>query len=259
MKSMSKKFVLSVAMALAAAPAFAGGFVELATSDPLRVDGAALNAEDPLFLGFDSTFSGLLPSQFIELASRATTVIDDESGQELGVFHDRVFRDTTDNRLVFGSRIELTLDENGFNPFEINDIQRAGFTGYSAAVAWWDATGSDYRLKSAARTAQGLVKTEDGILPDTFDADIVDMRTDASGPEGNPLSGWYLVKTDAVGYSLMNAAANVYTANEDVSPDVEDRWIAAFAPMAPVPEPSEYALFLAGLGVLGIAMRRRKS
>jgi len=107
--------------------------------------------------------------------------------------------------------------------------------------------------------AQGLVKTEDGILPDTFDADIVDMRTDASGPEGNPLSGWYLVKTDAVGYSLMNAAANVYTANEDVSPDVEDRWIAAFAPMAPVPEPSEYALFFAGLGVLGIAMRRRKS
>lgn len=259
MKTMWKTAALAGGLVMATGSAFAGGFVDLPASAPLRIDGAGLNAADPMFLGFDATFTGLLPSGFVELAARATVVIDEGSGQELGTFHDRVFRDTSDNRLVFASRIELTLDENGFNPFEVNDIQRAGFSGHGVSVAWWDATGADYRLKSAARTAQGLFKTGTGIAPDSFDPDIVDMRTDTSGPEGNPLSGWYFVKTDATAYSLVAAAVNVYSANEDVSPEVFDRWITGYAPTAPVPEPAEYALFLAGLGLLHLTLRRRKA
>ena len=232
--------------------AWAGGFVTLPTSDPLRVDGAALNADDPFYLGLGI---GALPPTFVELAARITTVMDIDSGLELGALHDRVFRDS-DNKLVFGARLELTLDDSGFNPFEVNDIMRAGFRGLAVATAWWDASGNDYRMKSAARTAQGLVRLPSGFAPDSFDADVVDVRTDTSGPEDAPLSGWYFIKTDATDYQLLAQAVNVYSGNEDISASVTDRWIAGFAPV-PVPEPSEYAMFLIGVGMVGFAARRR--
>lgn len=231
----------------------AGDFVSLPSTDPLRVEGSGINALDPLYLDF-----GPLPARFVELAAAQTTVMDEESGLELGTFYDRVFRDTTDSMLIFASRLELTRDENDFSPFEVNDIQRAGFTGYGAAVAWWDQTGADFRLKSAARTAQGLVRNDDGSnTPDTYDPDIIDMRTDVSGPEDAYQSGWYLIKTDATEFRWMESGVNVYTANEDVSAEIVDRWINGYAPAAPVPEPSDYALLLAGLGVLHLVVRRR--
>ena len=235
----------------------AGGFVELPTSDPLRVVGNG-SLSSPIMLGYDDTFSGNLPSFFVELASSQTTVVDAETGLDMGTLFDRVYRDSTDNKLVFATRLELGLDENGFNPFEVNDLQRAGFTGFSAAVAWWDVTGSDFYLKSAARSAQGYQRSSNGtgLLPDVFNADIVDMNTDTSGPEGNPLSGWYFIKTDATAFQWQADAVNVYTGNQDVAASVTNRWLAGY--VAAVPEPSDFALLLVGLPVVVSLARRRQ-
>jgi hypothetical protein len=195
----------------------------------------------------------------------------------MGAFYDAVYRDNSDGSLVFASRLEL-LPTSGV---EINDIFRTGFgafnvdDGASVRVAWSAATSSDFRLRSATRSAQGLFKifspvtgVQTGVTPRTYDPDVIDLGTDTSAPESNPVSGWYFVKvadprastTDHIlGYALADNAVGLYRGNDEPNGAVTTLWLSGYAPTitAAVPEPAEYALFLAGLGVLGLVTRRR--
>ena len=180
------KTLLAAALTLAATAAQAGGFVELPTSGTLRKTGAANQNTDQFFLA-EGAAVGVLdsdptinlydpPANFTLLDSHVTEV--ELSGVAVGAFYDFVFRDTNDNKLVFGSRVFLDADA------EVNDIFRSGFAGFSAAVAWTRTSDADLRLYSAARTATGLKQGAD-----VFDADVIDLRSDINEEEGNPGSG----------------------------------------------------------------------
>jgi len=291
--------LMAAAFAMSASAQAAGSFVTLPDYDPtaaptslnpvntvpkLTKSGAANNAADPLFLG---SFTGgadiysRVPTTMTLLASRTTAVLPftNAAGTPLatmGAFYDAVYRDS-DGSLVFASRLEL-LPTSGV---EINDIFRTGFgafnvdDGASVRVAWSAATSSDFRLRSATRSAQGLFKifspvtgVQTGVTPRTYDPDVIDLGTDTSAPESNPVSGWYFVKvadprastTDHIlGYALADNAVGLYRGNDEPNGAVTTLWLSGYAPTitAAVPEPAEYALFLAGLGVLGLVTRRR--
>lgn len=296
--------LMAAAFAMSASAQAAGSFVTLPDYDPtaaptslnpvntvvkLTKSGAANNAADPLFLGSFTTGADVyrkVPANLTLLASNTTTVLPftNAAGTSLatmGSFYDAVYRDTSDNALVFASRLEL-LPTSGV---EINDIFRKGFSsfnvtdGASVAVAWSAATSADFRLRSATRSAQGLLKifnpvtgVQTGVAPRTYNDDVIDLSTDTSAPESNPVSGWYFVKvrdpaanaTDHVlGYSLTAGAVGLYRGNDEPNGAVTTLWISGYAPTItsvvapPVPEPAEYALFLAGLGVLALVARRR--
>lgn len=292
--------LMAAALAMSASAHAAGGFVVLpdfdATAAPtslnpvntvpkLTKSGAANNAADALFLGSFTAGADVyskVPTTMTLLASRTTAVLPftNAAGTQLasmGSFYDAVYRDTSDGNLVFASRLEL-LPTSGV---EINDIFRTGFgafnfdDGASVSAAWSAATSSDFRLRSATRSAQGLFKifspttgVQTGVSPRTYSVDVVDLSTDTSAPESNPVSGWYFVKvadarantTDHIlGYSLVDNAVGLYRGNDEPNGAVTTLWLSGYAPTitAAVPEPAEYALFLAGLGVLGFVTRRR--
>jgi hypothetical protein len=249
-----QKSLLAAALVLAASAAQAGSFVELPTSAPLRKTGANNLNVDQLFIptgaiiatDIDGFNTYAFPSKFTLLASRESDVM--LGGAIVGDFFDYVFRDTTDNKLVFGSR--LVLEDDG----EVNDIFRAGFTGFSAAAAWTFIVDTDLRAYSAARTSTGLKQGAD-----VFNADWVNFRSDINVEEGNPSTGLFLVKTDAPDYKLIESAIRVWQGGEE-GQNPESYFISGFAPTTPpIPEPSTYAMLLGGLGLLGVMAKRRRS
>lgn len=128
------------------------------------------------------------PPTYTQLASRANTLI--VNGQNVGTLTDFVFRDTTDNNLVFGLRVVLAQTVNGAtNTFEINDFFRKGATGFEAAAAWSRASDSDLRMYAAVRSS---VKFGQGT--ETFDPDVIKFQSDINTFEGNPRSGYFFVK-----------------------------------------------------------------
>lgn len=161
-------------------------------------------------------------------------------------YFDFVYRDSTDNKLVFGTRALNQLDNNE----EINFLFRYGFTGFETASAWTFSTDSDLRQYQAARTDS---LTAAATLP--FDADAVRQRSDVSLSEGNPWSGLYLVKTDATDYILGNKAIGFGQAGEEGQAVVRG-YIGGYIPTAPVPVPGAFALLATGLGFMGLTARR---
>lgn len=250
------KTLVAAAFAACALSANAGSFVNLPDTSPLRVSGSQNLNVDPLHIpegavtgtDIDGFNTYAAPAAF-ELLAEMTTVVELD-GEEVGDFFDYVFRDTSDNLLVFGSRVVLTSEDA-----EINDIFRGGFTGASAAAAWSFASDLDLRLYSAARTATGIKQGAD-----VFDADVVNMRSDINVQEGNASTGYFFIKTDAMYYTLMDGVVRVRQGGEEGQPDVSFSF-AGFAPTntAPIPEPSTYALLLGGLGLIGFAVRRRRT
>jgi hypothetical protein len=237
-----------------ATAAQAGSFVELPTSGTLRKVGSARNSADQ-FLISSGPVSGTdadgittydFPATFTLLASRVSDV--KLGGQVVGDFYDYVFRDSTDKKLVFGSR--LTLEDDG----EINDIFRGGFTGFGVAVAWAFTSDTDLRMYSAARTSTGLKQGADRFSPDW-----VDFRSDLNVEEGNPDTGLYLIKTDAPDYVLKDGMVRLWQGGEEGQTQ-ESFFLAGYAPtLAPIPEPSTYAMLLGGLGLLGVMAKRRRN
>lgn len=163
-------------------------------------------------------------------------------------YFDFVYRDSTDNKLVFGTRALNQLDNNE----EINFLYRYGFTGFETASAWTYSTDNDLRQYQAARTDN---LTAAATLP--FDADAVRQRSDVSLSEGNPWSGLYLVKTDATDYILGDKAIGFGQAGEEGQAVVRG-YIGGYIPTAPapVPVPGAFALIATGLGFLGLSARR---
>jgi len=255
--------LLAAAIAVASTPALA--FVNLPTSGTLRVEGNSNVLSDPLYLGefgaatggsgtpLTDPFTFDLPGRFTILASLETEFeLPDEDDpsvfEEVGEFEDLVLRDTVDGKLVFASRIEMDLDEEG----EINDIFRRGFEGFDVAVSWTFASSDDLRLFSAARSAVSNIDAAD-----VFDADVVGLASDINVEEGQPTSGWYFIKVlnDNVGFAIFQNAVGLNQAGEeDQAPYTAN--LSGFAPTA-VPVPA--AVWLLGsaiAGMAGVARRR---
>lgn len=180
----------------------------------------------------------------------------DETGEFdlIGDLYDFVFRDSRDNSLVFGTRVVLGVSdeqlENVGNS-ELNFLYRYGFTGFSAAAAWMFLD-NDLRLYEVGRTASFSYSSQ------AYDEDVIRMKSDISVSEGNPFSGLFLVKTDAQYYTLSDRGVGYYQAGEEGQAIVGNA-LSGFVPTntPPVPEPTEYAMFLAGLGLVAAAARRR--
>lgn len=244
------------AQALLCAGLVAAALPASAFVDGVRIFGIQNPDVDPFFIpkgpSSDGGLTYELPSNFVVLASRATEFsLPDEDDptelEEVGTFFDIVLRDLNDGMLVFGSRIEMDLEEEG----EINDIYRRGFTGWGASFAWVAATPDDLRLYSAGRTTGSHLSTDD---PDLPDPDTIDLGTDVNVEELNPFTAWYLIKTDAPNFKLMDTAVGLFQGGEEgQSPYLTN--LAGFAP-APVPVPAALPLMLSGMGLL--ALRRRK-
>lgn len=179
---------------------------------------------------------------------RVTTGVSLLPDEPQATIYDFVYRDSRDNALVFGTRYLNLVD----NHQEVNFLYRYGFTGYSTAAAWTFLTDSDLRQYQAGATSS----TSSSNLGLPYDPDTVRQRGDFSVSEGNPWSGLFLVKTDATAYTLGNKAIGYFQAGEE-GQSPAGGFIGGFVPTPPVPEPETYALMLAGLGLIGLAARRR--
>lgn len=179
---------------------------------------------------------------------RVTTGVPLLPDEPQATVFDFVYRDSRDNALVFGTRYLNLVD----NSQEVNFLYRYGLAGYSAASAWTFLTDGDLRQYQAGLTSS--TSTSNAGVP--FDGDSVRQRGDFSVTEGNPWSGLFLVKTDATAYTLGNKAIGYFQAGEEGQAPAGG-FIGGFVPTAPVPEPETYALMLAGLGLIGLAARRR--
>ena len=173
---------------------------------------------------------------------------------KIGNLYDFVFRDSRDNKLVFGTRILLgqSLEQLGnVGNSELNFVYRYGFDGFDASAAWLFVD-NDLRLYEVSRTESFSYTSQ------PYNEDVIRMKSDISVLEGNPFSGLYLIKTDAEYYTLDNIGVGYYQAGEE-GQAVVGKTLAGFVPSStpPVPEPSEYAMFLAGLGLIGQVARRR--
>lgn len=260
--------LVTAGFALASTPALAG-FTDLPVSGTLRIYGVADITADPLYLPagamtggtgvpFTNPFTFDLPTNLTLLQSRSTvfslpiTELDPVSGlpvtaiEEVGTFYDAVFRDTNDDRLVFGSRIVMDPTEEG----EINDIFRFGAWTGDEQVAWTFVTSDDLRLFSAARSLNSNINDD---ADDTFDGGVIGLATDVNVEELNPVSGWFFIKTSAPDFLLLDNAIGVFQAGEEGQPP----FVAQLSGFAPVPVPAAVWLLGSALaGMAGIARRR---
>lgn len=274
-----KTLTAAVAVALASTAAVAGDFFELPQNGGLIV-GANNPNTDRLYLeaqsivtlpGDDRVFTSItynaiatagglpravLGSGTLTLLDHIVTLDVVLDGREIGHVFDFVFRDSRDDKLVFGMRTLLGVEPDHQGDAELNFLYRYGFQGettpFSAAAAWMFTSDFDLRMYNAGRTASTSLT---GATP--FDADTIRMQSDVNLAEGNPFSGLFLVKTDAEAYTIAPRAIGLFQAGEEGQPRVGVD-IRGFVP-APIPEPSTYAMLLGGLGLLGVVARRRRA
>ena len=159
---------------------------------------------------------------------------------------DYVYRDSADGKLVFGTRYINLVD----NDQEVNYLYRQG-AGDNPSVAWTFLSDYDLRMYQAGQTSDF---TYDPVVD--YEAGIVRQKADISVSEGNPWSGLYLVKTDAVNYGLGANAIGYYQAGEE-GQSIVGGFMSGFI-ATPVPEAETYAMMMLGLGVIGAMVRRQK-
>jgi hypothetical protein len=273
-----KTLTAAAAVALASTAAVAGDFVELPQTGALitgannaNTDRLYVEAQQIETLASDSNvFTSISYTAFVrppgqprqDTGSGTLTLLDHRvtldvelNGEEIGHLYDFVFRDSRDNKLVFGMRTLLGVDPEHLDDAELNFLYRYGFEEngitFSAAAAWLFTSDFDLRMYNAGRTASTSLT---GATP--FDADTIRMQSDVNLSEGNPFSGLFLIKTDAETYTVGSRALGLFQAGEEGQPRVGVD-VAGFVP-APIPEPSTYAMLLGGLGLLGVIARRRR-
>ncbi len=303
---MKTKIVLQAVLAgfmVLSSQVFAGDFTALPTSGTeIRVFGANNRATDKLYL------ANGLSTDWVEIATRDTPIIwsgvdirnPDGAKFTYGTFQDKVYRNSTDNTLAFGSRLSLNLDlgvsnpEFGTTPWaayehlfysEANYIWRSGYNGYTTAAAWYPQNdpdtpyeiyfdpvnggfnpeysynyGADFRLKIAVMSSDKFSSLGGAANNPVYNPDVVGFSTDVSTPEANPNSGWYLVKTNATNFNLLDNGGRILQDGGNGEGRATRAWsFAAFAPAAAVPEPETYAMMLTGLMLLGFSARRRSA
>lgn len=273
---MNFKSMAVAAMLVSASSAYAGGFVDLrddlatlsaangglvvGANNPLR-DKLYLDATNYTWLsGYSSNPAQLIATSIAYsgnsgagvltlLDYRINTNVELLPGVAQATIFDFVFRDSSDNSLVFGTRYINLVN----NSQEVNFLYRYGFEGFDTSAAWLFLSDYDLRMYEAGRTDDHSFASNVG-----YDDGGVRQKSDISVNEGNPYSGLYLVKTDATEYILGDKAIGYYQAGEE-GQAVVGGFIGGFVPtVAAVPEPSEYALMLLGLGMVGFVATRRK-
>lgn len=273
---MNFKTMALAAMLVTTSSAYAGDFVHLrddlanlsaangglivGANNPLR-DKLYINATNYTWLdGYSTNDASLIATSISYSANSASgvlTLLDYRintnvellPGVAQATVFDFVFRDSSDNSLVFGTRY-TNLVNNGQ---EINFLYRYGFEGFDTASAWLYLSDNDLRMYESGRTDDHSFASTVG-----YDAGAVRQKSDISVSEGNPYSGLYLVKTNATDYILGDKAIGYYQAGEE-GQAVLGGYLGGFVPtVAAVPEPSEYALMLLGLGMVGFVATRRK-
>lgn len=278
-----KSIALATLLAVSASSAFAGNFVTLTSGvggqlnagNGGLVNGANSTAGDKLYIettsatylaGLDSEnatgdvvatsinyrafTSGTTTSTgtLTLLDWRVTAGVDlSATSQDQFDVYDFVFRDSVDNKLVFGSRF-LNRQDNGE---EANYVYRSG-AGSNVSVAWTFASDYDLRMYQAGLTTDTTFNNTVA-----YNANTVRMKSDLSVTEGNPWSGLYLVKSDAVNYGLGANALGFFQAGEEGQTPA-GAFISGYVAVTAVPEPESYAMMLAGLGVMGAVARRRR-
>ncbi|MEO0972340.1 MAG: hypothetical protein AAFX85_04535 [Pseudomonadota bacterium] len=190
---------------------------------------------------------------------------------KVGVLFDSVYRDTTDDSLVFSMAVRLE-DELPQNPgdgpcpngpgcveneAEFNFLLRSGSEGFTVQAASAERRDGSLRLFNAARTS---AKTLNGATP--FDPDVVRFQTDINVSELNPSSRFFLMKSDAQCWQLEADAIEINQAGEEGQPQVSI-FLNGFTPRACTAVPASplwAVLAFAGLlGVFGTQVARRRA
>lgn len=272
MQRVFKQAVTGAILALVSvSSAYAGGFVDILNTGE-RTPGSANNmAADAFFL------TDGIPSTWTQQASLTTAVYSPINNSiKVGNFIDTVWIDATTNQLIIGSYFQLLPNypqgniHGGGGISEINSIVRTGFADVETiSAAWYFADGiysgaeGGYRLRDPSRS--GYVpsyNTADAAAGEYLDLDKVAIRTDVSIGEDNPNSGIYFLSVDASRYTFelgSNAIGIIQGASSNEGGrQFQEIWLSGFR-VAAVPEPSEYALMLIGMGLMGLVARRRKS
>ncbi|MFL9710304.1 PEP-CTERM sorting domain-containing protein [Methylobacillus sp. Pita1] len=272
MQQVFKQAIAGAALAfVSVSSAYAGGFVDVLNTGE-RTPGSANNvAVDPFFL------TGGIPSSWAQQASVTTAVYSPVNNSiQVGNFIDTVWIDATTNQLIIGSYFQLLPNyptgniHGGGGISEINSIVRTGFADVdTVSAAWYFAYGiysgaeDGYRLRDPSRSGYvASYNAANAAAGDYLDLDKVAIRTDVSIGENNPNSGIYFLSVDASQYTYVfgsNAIGIIQGASTSEGGRVgQEIWLSGFR-VAAVPEPSEYALMLIGLGMMGVVARRRKS
>lgn len=186
-----------------------------ANSTLIRCGGIPNQNVDPLYIApgvakGDGTYN--LPST-LSLINKVDTNFLSGSGATYysGRFSDYVFVDKTTNSIVIGSRLFFgTRPDGQRNIAEANDIFRYGYSGFTVQAAWTRLSDSDLRLYSVASSSKGL-----GQGADVYNSNVVDFRSDINASEGNPLSGLYLIRTNATAFKVMNNAIEIRQGGEE--------------------------------------------
>jgi hypothetical protein len=261
-----KQSLAAVAFTFAAVGSvYAGDFTTI-LNNGARTPGSTNNPDS------DAFFISGLPSSWTLTNSVTTDVYSPVAGntsQIVGQFVDSLWYESSSNSYIIGTYFQLTDDNYGIT--EINSIVRTGFADYTGdlSAAWTYASGiysgaePGYRLRDPSRS--DYIASYNATTAGTgayFDADKVAIRTDVSMGEDNPNSGLYLIKfsaDNAVVEWTANAVHIVQGASSNEGGRIrQDMWLSGFA-VTMVPEAETYAMFLAGLGMMGAIVRRRKS
>ena len=132
------------------------------------------------------------------------------------------------------------------NPFLATN--RAGdtmsFSNFSAGVV---AAGGNF----FASDAGGLFAAPGGVTVTATDASGTITRSILPTSDS---AGSFLGFVSTSGVTSFTVASNITAAGTSIWPSVDNLMLAA----APVPEPSTYAMLLAGLGLAGVVVRRRR-
>jgi len=204
------------------------------------------------YSGNPSNASNITGSGTLNLLSwRVTTGVDLSPGSAQADIYDFVYRDSADNKLVFATRYLNRVDNNE----EANYLYRSNFSTsgtYAPQVAWLFSSDNDLRMYQAALTDDTALGLSAG-----YDQNIVRQKGDFSLSEGNPWSGLFLVKSDALYYTVGSNAIGYFQAGEEGQPKVGGFINGFVAVTVPVPEPENYALMMLGLGVIASIVRRQ--
>ncbi|WP_235272866.1 PEP-CTERM sorting domain-containing protein [Methylophilus sp. Q8] len=256
-----KQTLAIAAVTFAANSAYAGNFTTVVNTGE-RTAGSTSNTLT------DAFYISSLPTTWTQLASTTSSVLSPINGNVVGSFIDTVWYESDTNSYIIGSYFKLLNNTNGIT--EINSVVRTGLSDVDTLSAAWTSGSAvygsgttGYRLRDPARSDYVASYVAGTAQTGAYqDLDKVAIRTDVSIGENNPNSGLYLLKFSAEGltYQWTDNAVRIVqgaSANEG-GRQFAEMWIAGYT-VTQVPEAETYAMFMAGLGLMGAVVRRRKS
>lgn len=271
MKQLIAQAVLGTGVAMLAAPASAG-WVTLNNPPATPVMTTCDNGTTTAATCNTGTVSNATTG-FSDLGGTSQNIV--AQSVTVGILYDRAYYNSTTGEAILG--IRLDMNGNQWDPpsdetFEVNDVFRRGLSGASSLQGGYSRVNSaDEYSWAIGRTDEGLNEGTGTGGASTYDLDWVRWWTDVNvdDPDGSSpgTSAWFWVKFEgAVDFAYEEDAIRIWQGGEEGQEEYEvflSGWVPVFASarsamaLAPVPEPSEYAMLLAGLGLVGVMARRR--